>query len=85
MSLQKFDNQEEELKISREKIAFLETSLQSTKDAISGLEKDLYASNAKLGWFKYKLEEAKCKLDATNLKALNLEKAVSGLNTKVEL
>lgn len=49
------------------------------------VEKELYASNAKLGWFKYKLSEIECQLGEANLCALSLEERVCNLGADIEL
>lgn len=85
MSFQKLDDHQGKLEVVREKIASFESSLQSAKDTISDLEKDLHTSNARLKWFKYKLGETKCKLGAADLKASNLKEVVSDLNAEAEL
>lgn len=55
------------------------------KDAITHAEKELYASNAKLEWFKYKLNETKCQLGKVNLRASSLEERVCNLDVEVKL
>lgn len=84
MSLQKFDNNQEELKAVREKITSFEGSLQSTNDTIYCLERDLHTSDTRFGWFEYKLEETEHKLGVADLKALRLKEVIDGLNTEVE-
>lgn len=59
-----------------------ESSFQSTKDTISGFEKDLHFW---FGWFEYKLREVEGKLKVAVLGALNLEEVINGLNAEVEL
>lgn len=47
-SPQRFDDQQKELGAAKEKIASLESSLRSTKDVASKVEKELHTLNAKL-------------------------------------
>lgn len=73
------------MEATKEKISSLEVSLQSAKDTIFGLEKDLQTSNARFRWFEYKLGETERKLSVANLEASNLKEVISGLNAEVEL
>lgn len=86
----------------KKKIASLESSLQSArdvvsrvekelhelnielKDAMSNMEKELHMLNAKLGWFKFKLRETKCKLDAAKLRASQLEGIIQNHDAEME-
>lgn len=84
-TLQNLYDHRGELEAIKERIASLENSLQSAKNTISVLEKDLHTSNARLGWFKYKLGETECKLEAAVLRTSDSEDAINGLNIEVEL
>lgn len=84
MSLQRFDDNQEELEIARWKVASLEASLQFAKDSISCLERDLRTLNSRFGWFKYKLRDTECKLGTTKFKASRLEEVTDGLIAEVE-
>lgn len=60
------------------KCASLQTSLQSTRDTISCLKKELHVSNFRLGWFGHKLKEVEHKFKKAKLKALRLQWKVDG-------
>lgn len=55
------------------------------KDVITRMEKELYASNAKFGWFEYKLCETKRQLNEANLHTSSLEEKVCNLDVEAKL
>lgn len=49
------------------------------------MEKELYASNAKIGWFEYKLGEIEHQLSKVNFRTSSLKEKIHNLDVKAEL